>query len=137
MFAAPVCGREARRLASSTCSYDRCVAGADVPGFVPDRAVMISATQQRHLRAVAAFELAPGVAGGFTALVGVLVMIGWWQDIEALRTIVPGLIPMIPNTALACIIGGLSLALAREDGSQKLRDASRFLAYGLVVLGAV
>ncbi|HUQ82052.1 MAG TPA: GAF domain-containing sensor histidine kinase [Gemmatimonadaceae bacterium] len=98
---------------------------------------MISAIPQRQLRTVAAFELAPGIAGGFTALVGVLVMIGWWQDIEALRTIVPGLIPMIPNTALACIIGGLSLALARATAGPKLRDASRYLAYGLVVLGTV
>ena len=98
---------------------------------------MISVSPQRQFRAVAAFELAPAIAGGFTVLVGVLAMVGWWQDIEALRTIVPGLIPMIPNTALACIIGGLSLTLARATGKPKLRDASRYLAYALVAIGVV
>src|SRR6187401_376698 len=70
------------------------------------RVVMISATPQRQFRAVPAFEVIPTLAGAFAVLVGVLTLIGWWRDIPALRTIIPGLIPMIPNTAVACIVGG-------------------------------
>ena len=99
---------------------------------------MISVTPQRQFRAVAAFELIPAIAGGFAALVGVLVLIGWWRDIEALRTIVPGLIPMIPNTAVACIAGGVSLMLVtRTERSQRLRRVSRAFAYVLTTLGAL
>jgi hypothetical protein len=93
---------------------------------------MISATPQRQLRAVASFELVPAAAGGFSTLVGVLVLIGWWRDIDALRTIIPGLIPMIPNTAVACMTGGLALVLAtRGEHMPKLREASRALAFAL------
>src|SRR5690242_10531194 len=82
---------------------------------------MMSAPAQRQSRAVAAFELVPVLAGAFTTVVGVLVMIGWWRDIESLRTIVPGLVPMIPNTALACIIGGIAtIAAAQSDGYPQL-----------------
>ena len=99
---------------------------------------MISATPQRQLRAIAAFELIPAVAGGFSVLVGVLALIGWWRDIDALRTIIPGLIPMIPNTAVACIAGGAALALAtRAERSERLRGASRAFAYVLTTLGVL
>jgi signal transduction histidine kinase len=99
---------------------------------------MISATPQRQLRAVASFELVPAAAGGFSTLVGVLVLIGWWRDIDALRTIIPGLIPMIPNTAVACMTGGLALVLAtRGEHMPKLREASRVLAFALTTLGVL
>ena len=100
---------------------------------------MISATPQRQFRAVAAFELVPAIAGGFAVLVGVLVLIGWWRDIEALRTIVPGLIAMIPNTAVACIMGGIALVLVtRTERSQRFRSVGRAaFAYALTALGVL
>jgi signal transduction histidine kinase len=98
---------------------------------------MMSAPAQRQSRAVAAFELVPVLAGAFTTVVGVLVMIGWWRDIESLRTIVPGLVPMIPNTALACIIGGIAtIAAAHSDGYPQLREVARAFAVALTALGA-
>ena len=105
-------------------------------GFSLRPADMISAPSQRQSRAVTAFELSPVLAGAFAVVVGVLVMIGWWRDIEALRTIVPGLIPMIPNTALACIIGGLgAIAAAQSEQHPRLRDVARPLAVALTALG--
>jgi signal transduction histidine kinase len=98
---------------------------------------MISVIPQRQLRAVAAFELIPAFAGGFAALVGVLVLIGWWRDIGALRTILLGPVPMIPNAAVACNAGGASLGLVRAKQGTRLRDASRILAMVLAGLGAV
>ena len=70
---------------------------------------MKSVPAQRPLRAVAAFELVSIVAGLLSAVIGGLVLIGWWRDINALRTIIPGLIPTIPNTAVAAILGGLAV----------------------------
>ena len=99
---------------------------------------MISVTPQRQSRAVAAFELVPAVAGGFVVVVGVLVLIGWWRDIDALRTIIPGLIPMIPNTAVAAILGGTGLVLAmRTERDERIRTAARWFAAGLTTLGVL
>jgi len=97
---------------------------------------MISATPPRHARAVAAFEIIPAAAGAFAVLVGLSVLVGWWQHIEALRTIVPGLIPMIPNTALAAIIGGSGLLCAiRSEHNPRLHEATRALGFALTLLG--
>ena len=109
------------------------------PGTAPkaDR-FMISVSPQRQSRAVAAFELVPVLAGCFTVLVGVLVSIGWWRDIDALRTIVPGLIPTIPNTAFAAIVGGFGLLLGvRSEHSERFRDASRACGVALTTLGVL
>ena len=97
---------------------------------------MISATPQRESRAVVAFELVPAAAGAFAVLVGVLVLIGWWRDIDALRTIIPGLIPTIPNTAVAEIVGGLALLFAiRAERDRRSQMATRILAGVLTTLG--
>ena len=99
---------------------------------------MISAPPQRQFRAVAAFELVSVVAGAFSILVGVLVLIGWWRDIPALREIVPGLIQMIPNTAVAAIIGGVAvISAARSERDPRLREVTRALAVALTVLGGL
>jgi len=99
---------------------------------------MTSATPQRQFRAVAAFQLIAAIAGGFSILVGVLVLIGWWRDIDALQTILPGLIAMIPNTAVACIAGGVSLVLAtRAERSARLQLSSRWFAGVMTTLGVL
>jgi len=99
---------------------------------------MTSATPQRPLRAVAAFQLIPLIAGTLAALVGMLVLIGWWRDIAALRTIIPGLIPTIPNTAIASIVGGLAVVAAtRADRDDRVGGVTRALAIVLTTLGAL
>jgi hypothetical protein len=97
---------------------------------------MNSATPQRQFRAAPAFEVIPALAGAFAVLVGVLVLIGWWRDIPALRTIFPGLVAMIPNTAVACIAAGAALVLTiRTDPGQRARGVSRGFAWVLTTLG--
>jgi hypothetical protein len=99
---------------------------------------MIPATANRPLRAVAAFEWIPTIAGGFSALVGVLVLLGWWRGIDALQRIIPGLVPTIPNTAVAFIIGGLALMSAiHEERDARLVPVTRGLAVVLTTLGAL
>jgi signal transduction histidine kinase len=92
----------------------------------------------RQLRVIAAFELVPAAAGVFAVIVGVLVLIGWWRDIDALRTIVPGLIPTIPNTAVASMLGGLALLSAVHNGlDSRWGEATRILGGAVAALGTL
>jgi signal transduction histidine kinase len=97
---------------------------------------MIPATPQRQSRAVAPIRWIPAAGGAFAVLVGIVVLIGWSRDIVALRTIVPGLIPTIPNTAVAAIVGGLALLCAiRSEYHPGLRNASLILGGVLASIG--
>jgi signal transduction histidine kinase len=99
---------------------------------------MESVPAHRPLRAVAAFELVSIVAGLLSAVIGVLVLIGWWRDINALRTIIPGLIPTIPNTAVAAILGGLAVLTAvRAERDARFNTVTLWLAAALTVLGTL
>jgi signal transduction histidine kinase len=99
---------------------------------------MKSVPEQRQLRAVAAFELVSTAAGLLSAAIGVLVLIGWWRDIDALRTIIPGLIPTIPNTALAAILGGLAvLSAVRAERDARFNTVTHWLAAALTALGTL
>jgi signal transduction histidine kinase len=99
---------------------------------------MIPATPQRPLRAVAAFEWIPVAAGGFAVVIGTLVLVGWWRNIGALKTVLPGLIPTLPNTAAAAIIGGLAIVSAvREQRDERFALVTRGLAVALTTLGAL
>jgi signal transduction histidine kinase len=90
------------------------------------------------LRPVAAFEWVPTVAGAFAVLVGALVLIGWWRDIDALRTIIPGLIPTIPNTAVAFILGGFGVMSAvRQQRDERFVAVTPALAIALATLGGL
>jgi signal transduction histidine kinase len=57
----------------------------------------------------------PTALGLIVAISGVLVLIGWATGIEALRSLMPGFIVTIPNTATAFIAGGAALVLLRSD----------------------
>jgi signal transduction histidine kinase len=72
----------------------------------------------RWLRSLAApRELnLPGMLGLIVATAGVLITIGWAAGIESLRSIVPGFIVTIPNTAMGFITTGAALVLLRRDG---------------------
>ena len=99
---------------------------------------MMAATPQRELRPLAAFAKIPAVAGSFALVVGALALIGWWRDIDALRTLVPGLIPTIPNTAVAFIIAGAGLLCAtRSEDDERLRLATNILGGTLATLGTL
>ena len=99
---------------------------------------MMSVTPQRESRALAAFEKIPAIAGSFAILVGVLALIGWWRDIDSLRTIIPGLIPTIPNAAVAFVIAGTGLLCARlSEHDDRFRQATTILGAALATLGTL
>lgn len=54
-------------------------------------------------------KLAPTLAGALAVFVGGMVFVGWALDIAALKSILPGLVTVNPNTALAFILTGVAL----------------------------
>jgi signal transduction histidine kinase/CheY-like chemotaxis protein len=69
---------------------------------------------------------------GLLFALGILVMIGWWFDIEPLKSIIPGLSTMKFNTALCfCLIGS---GLARAPQTQRLVRRSAAARGALIVV---
>ena len=71
------------------------------------------------------------VASAIAIGAGALVLIGWWQNVEEFKSIVPGLIAMNPVTAIGFILLGTSLALLPRS-----RRASALLAWLVALIGA-
>lgn len=70
-------------------------------------------------------------------LVGCAVMAGWLFESRVLQSIVPGLPPMVPNTALAFVLSGLSLwNLRAARGGSRRSLAVRGCALAVIILGA-
>ena len=73
-----------------------------------------------------------GVAACIVCLIGTSVLAGWAFDIEGLKSLrLPGLIVMIPNTAVTFVLAGVALWLRRGDYRQPSRVAR--LAGGVVL----
>ncbi len=62
-------------------------------------------------RLVKSFKAFSRVAGIISAGVGLAVLVGWALDINLLRSVVSGLAPMKPYTALVLVLAGISLWL--------------------------
>ena len=72
-------------------------------------------------------------AGLATASLGVLVLLGWAADAEALKRVVPGLVAMNPVTALCFILAGVGLILCPESSRKYLSGCE--VGCAAVVLG--
>src|SRR6202045_24280 len=71
------------------------------------------------------------------AAVGCLVLFGWAFHIEHLKSILPGLGTMKPNTALGLAFSGTSLwLLLPGDSHTRKRQIAHFLALLVMVIGA-
>jgi signal transduction histidine kinase len=77
-----------------------------VPWTADSAAVAAPATQAYRV---------PSIAAATVIAAGAICIIGWITDIEVLKSIVPGWIVMIPNTATAFILSGAALWLLRSD----------------------
>jgi len=82
-------------------------------------------------------RVALGLALAVT-LIGLAVLIGWRLNIAALKSVLPGLVSMKPNTALGLLLSGASLTLL---ASSIVKKHTRYLAaavtFVIVLLGAV
>jgi PAS domain S-box-containing protein len=69
----------------------------------------------------------PVAAACLAAVVGALVAAGWAFDVAALRTLIPGSVPVKANTAVAFVLAALALGFGRRPGG-------RIAAAGLLLI---
>ncbi|HSO76828.1 MAG TPA: ATP-binding protein, partial [Blastocatellia bacterium] len=80
----------------------------------------------------------PRIASWVVVLIGCIAMVGWVVDSVALKSVLPGLRPMVPNVALAFILGGASLWLLSGQPDNPLRrQAGRACALLVAAIGVV
>jgi diguanylate cyclase (GGDEF)-like protein len=107
------------------------------------------ASVKAKAESVAPTKALPRVAGALRStaraaaivpiIVSVLVLFGWWRDVELLKSVVPGLVAMNPTTAIGLILLGLALALLlrseRSPAGQALGAVAALL--GLIKLASL
>jgi signal transduction histidine kinase len=78
----------------------------------------------------------PLAAAGVMILLGALTLLGWAFDMPILRSLEPGGIPMLPNTACVFIIAAVSIVLVSRDTPQwrlAIALAGVVAAFGAIV----
>lgn len=84
----------------------------------------------------ARFELTSRWCALAVAALGGAVLVGWWLDIAVLKSVLPGLVMMKANTALAFLLAGVSLAGAAAGRRNiQLVLAATVTLLGLLTLG--
>lgn len=82
----------------------------------------------------------PRSTAAFTAAVGCAVLAGWLLDAPRVASLVPGLPPMVPNTALGLILAGAGLWALEPSGAEAARrraGQAAALAVGLIGLATL
>ncbi len=89
-------------------------------------------------RVAAALRTISRAASLIPLAIGVLVLIGWWANVEFLKRIVPGLVAMNPTTAIGFFCLGVALALeARKTPSESSHRIARSLALLAALIGLI
>lgn len=81
----------------------------------------------------------PRIAAAVVTLVGCAVMAGWFFEIRLLKSVLPGLPAMVPNTALAFVPAGAALWNLREGavGGHRQSLVARVCALSVFSIGAL
>jgi signal transduction histidine kinase/CheY-like chemotaxis protein len=87
---------------------------------------------------VARFHRLAWIASLSVILVGLLVLVGWALNLEALKTVIPGRVAMNPGgTAVCFLLAGTSLWLLLEPDSRRRRRIGQALATAVVLLAVI
>lgn len=80
----------------------------------------------------------PVITAASSIVVGLVTLAGWWLDVPVLKSLLPGMVSMKPNTALAFVLGGLSLLLQLSpDTRPALRRAGQGIALAVLAVGGL
>ena len=96
---------------------------------------------QHDSRLVSLYKSTSKYVSLFVAGVGILALIGWILDIQAMKSVVPGLATMKVNAAITFILSGIALRLANTEkparASRSIMQACAALValIGLLTLG--
>lgn len=76
------------------------------------------------------------LSAAILAALGIAVVTGWALDFERLRSLVPGMAPMTPNSALAFALAGWALSEVASARAAAGRARAAAAAWGIVAIGA-
>lgn len=80
----------------------------------------------------------PRIASWAVILIGCLTLGGWVADSVTLQNVLPGLPPMVPNVALAFVLGGASLwLLSGQQGNHVRRELGRASALLVAAIAVI
>ncbi len=75
------------------------------------------------------------LAGAMAIGGGGLVLVGWAFDITALKSVLPGWVAMMPNTAIAFVLSGIALMFARPSLPKLLSRLSQLCGWLVGLIG--
>lgn len=76
------------------------------------------------------------IAAATAIAVGTLVLVGWTFDLQPLKSVLPGLVSMKANTALAFLLAGVSIAAwTIQKRGRTVTTILRIAATGIVLIG--
>jgi hypothetical protein len=95
-------------------------------------------TSQANTRTLSILRLYVNAASVIAISIGIIVMLGWFFDIQNLKSVIPNAATMKFNTALCFSLTGISLWLLRsEENRSKKPYIGKIIASLVVVLGSL
>ena len=95
-------------------------------------------TSQPDSRLISSLASLSRAAGAVVILLGGLVLVGWVLDITALKSVLPGLVTIKVNTAVAFVLAGMSLwMLWTGHPDQRMRRIARACAFVVPLIGSL
>ena len=86
----------------------------------------------------AALRFTPRSASFVVISLGCLGLAGWTLELENFKTVFPGSPAMVPNTAVAVVLAGLSLWLVQSQScGERTRRLGQACALAVTLIGAV